>query len=238
MSDCTWRFEQADVDVSADACSHLPPQEPVVRDSCGVDPGHKGAPGHERDAPGDRGDRDDRYYGSHDDQRRYPRYPRDAPRNEAEENPGNNLYVSSLSREAQDADLEALFQPFGALIKAQVMRDPHSREARGFGFVTYEHVKDAEAAIEALNGRELLGRAIVVQKARRGGARTPTPGQYLGPSKRGTRPRRGSRGGRWGDRGDRWGNRGDRWGDRGGYARGASPPPRARAYEDRAPSAA
>lgn len=53
------------------------------------------------------------------------------------------------------------------IIKAQVMYDPHSREPRGFGFVTFENVDDAEAAITALDGQEFLGRTLKIQKVRR-----------------------------------------------------------------------
>jgi transformer-2 protein len=84
------------------------------------------------------------------------------------------------------------------------MYDPHTRESRGFGFVTMESAEEAEAAVTALNATELMGKAITVEKvrcthalglggvmnflfhsqARRGRARTPTPGKYHGPPKR------------------------------------------------------
>ncbi len=69
--------------------------------------------------------------------------------------------------------------------RAQVMYDPHTREPRGFAFVTYEKAEDAEAAITAMNGSDFQGRKINVDKARRGRARTPTPGRYFGPPKKG-----------------------------------------------------
>ena len=65
------------------------------------------------------------------------------------------------------------------------MYDPHSHESRGFGFVTMESAEEAEAAVAALNGTELMGKIMTVEKARRGRARTPTPGRYYGPPKRG-----------------------------------------------------
>lgn len=110
------------------------------------------------------------------------------------------------------------------------MYDPHTRESRGFGFVTMETAEAADAAIAALNGQDLGGKTLIIEKARstrrhpratssrqnrqrahttlppssstaslpakprnpddnqqarRGRARTPTPGRYFGPPKRG-----------------------------------------------------
>lgn len=64
------------------------------------------------------------------------------------------------------------------------MYDPHTRDSRGFGFVTMEVVEDAEAAIAQLNSTDQKGKIMNVEKARRGRARTPTPGRYYGPPKR------------------------------------------------------
>jgi len=150
---------------------------------------------------------------------------RPAPNNSANgTNPGNNLHVSGLSSRVEDSDLLDAFGKFGPIRKAQVMRDPHSRESRGFVFVTMEQIEDADAAVVALNATELLGRTINVEKARRGRARTPTPGQYHGPPKRdihlnrpyqprGGDDRREYRGGGGGNRYD------DRYDGRGGYDR-------------------
>ncbi|GAA6046791.1 hypothetical protein JCM3770_005645 [Rhodotorula araucariae] len=99
-------------------------------------------------------------------------------------NPGNNLHVSGLSLRVEERDLEELFGKYGRIQKCQVMRDPHSKESRGFAFVTMETVEDAEACITNINATELMGRTMNVEKARRGRARTPTPGQYHGPPKR------------------------------------------------------
>lgn len=54
------------------------------------------------------------------------------------------------------------------------MRDPNTKEIRGFGFVTMETAEEAEAAMAALNGLDFLGKVLSVEKARRGRARTPT----------------------------------------------------------------
>lgn len=44
------------------------------------------------------------------------------------------------------------------------MYDPHTRESRGFGFVTMETVEEADAAITALNSTELMGKIITVER--------------------------------------------------------------------------
>lgn len=67
------------------------------------------------------------------------------------------------------------------------MLDPHTRDSRGFGFVTMESAAEADAAITALNATEFMGKTLNVERARRARARTPTPGRYYGPPKRGDR---------------------------------------------------
>ncbi|KAJ7635546.1 hypothetical protein DFH06DRAFT_1003423 [Mycena polygramma] len=79
-------------------------------------------------------------------------------------NPGNNLHVSGLSHKIDTRDLEAAFAKTGRVKKASVMFDPHTRESRGFGFVTMETPEEADAAIAALNGMELGGKSINVEK--------------------------------------------------------------------------
>ncbi|KAF9060955.1 hypothetical protein BDP27DRAFT_1301450 [Rhodocollybia butyracea] len=128
----------------------------------------------DRDRDRDRGDRGDRDRGRRES-------------SQIDNNPGNNLHVSGLSTKCDDRELEAIFVKVGRVSKAQVVYDPHSRESRGFGFVTMETPEEADAAVTALNSTEFMGKTLTVAKARRGRARTPTPGKYYGPTKR--RPR-------------------------------------------------
>ncbi|KZT58335.1 hypothetical protein CALCODRAFT_432775, partial [Calocera cornea HHB12733] len=79
-------------------------------------------------------------------------------------NPGNNLHVSGLSSRVDNRQLEEAFGKFGKVQKAQVMYDPHTRESRGFGFVTMETGEEADAAVAGMNGQEMQGRAINVEK--------------------------------------------------------------------------
>ncbi|KAF9447858.1 RNA-binding domain-containing protein, partial [Macrolepiota fuliginosa MF-IS2] len=81
-------------------------------------------------------------------------------------NPGNNLHVSGLSHKVDSNELEVIFAKVGRVKKASVMYDPHSRESRGFGFVTMETAEEADAAITALNSTELMGKIVTVEKVR------------------------------------------------------------------------
>jgi cold-inducible RNA-binding protein len=85
------------------------------------------------------------------------------------------LYVGNLSFSVTDTDLQNLFQPHGAVQSAQVIVDRDSGRSKGFGFVEMDTGEQGEAAIAALNGQEIGGRALTVNEARpredRGGSR-------------------------------------------------------------------
>ena len=66
------------------------------------------------------------------------------------------------------------------------MKDPHTQESRGFGFVKMVTAEQADAAKEGLQGEIVEGRTLSIEKARRARPRTPTPGKYFGPPKRGS----------------------------------------------------
>lgn len=77
-----------------------------------------------------------------------------------------------------------LFEKYGTVEKCNIMRDPHTKESRGFGFVNMTSVEAADAAKEGLQGEVHEGRTLSIEKARRAKPRTPTPGRYYGPPKR------------------------------------------------------
>ena len=87
----------------------------------------------------------------------------------------NNLYVSNLSYSTQDKDLEEKFSKFGPIKHCKIIRDHNSGKSRGFGFVTFENVKDAENAKSMLDDSELDERKIRIEKARRSGDRRSSP---------------------------------------------------------------
>lgn len=91
-----------------------------------------------------------------------------------------NLFVGNLSFQTADAELQALFEPFGEITRVQVMTDRDTGRSRGFAFVEMANEDEAAKAIEALNGKEVDGRALNVNEARpkpeRSGSRSGTGG--------------------------------------------------------------
>ncbi|KAK1260331.1 hypothetical protein QJS04_geneDACA002067 [Acorus gramineus] len=79
-------------------------------------------------------------------------------------NPGNNLYVTGLSLRVASSDLEKYFSHEGKVLECHIVMDPHTRESRGFGFVTMETVEDADRCIKYLNRSVFEGRLITVEK--------------------------------------------------------------------------
>lgn len=113
---------------------------------------------------------------------------RDGHQNGAEEessNPGSNLFVTGIHPRLSEEEVAALFEKYGTVEKCNIMRDPHTRESRGFGFVKMQDTTAADAAKEGLQGEQYEGRTLSIEKARRARPRTPTPGKYFGPPKRG-----------------------------------------------------
>ncbi len=77
------------------------------------------------------------------------------------------LFVGNLPYSATEGDLQTFFEQAGVTVDSvNVMRDRFSGEARGFGFVEIHDDAQANHAVEACNGRELMGRALVVNEAR------------------------------------------------------------------------
>jgi len=77
------------------------------------------------------------------------------------------LFVGNLPYSATEADITDFFTQAGVTVDSvNVMRDRFTEEARGFGFVEINDDAAANHAIEACNGRDLMGRAVVVNEAR------------------------------------------------------------------------
>ena len=112
------------------------------------------------------------------------------------------IYVGNLSYEVTEEDLWLAFEPFGQVESATIIKDKHSGQSKGFGFVEMASKAEGQSAIDGLNGKELKGRTLNVNEARprtenRGGG-----GGYGGGGGRG-----GGKGGYGGGGGGRRGGR-------------------------------
>eukprot|EP00850_Spirogloea_muscicola_P005417 SM000024S07879 [mRNA] locus=s24:905657:907686:- [translate_table: standard] len=83
---------------------------------------------------------------------------------EAEANPGNNLYITGLSTRVTERDLEDHFAREAKVIEARLVVDPRTKESRGFGFVTVSTIDEAERCMKYLNRSILEGRVITVER--------------------------------------------------------------------------
>jgi RNA recognition motif-containing protein len=77
-----------------------------------------------------------------------------------------NIYVGNLSYEVSGENLRQAFEAFGQVSSASIVKDKYSGQPRGFGFVEMPDQAEAQAAIQNLNGKELLGRPMNVNEAR------------------------------------------------------------------------
>ena len=102
-----------------------------------------------------------------------------------------NIYVGNLPYDLNEEGIKAMFAEFGEVATVTLINDRESGRPKGFGFVEMAEEAEGNAAIAALNGKEVKGRTIRVDKA------TPKT----------ERPRGG-------------GDRGGRGGGRGGFGRG------------------
>ncbi|HKQ37584.1 MAG TPA: RNA-binding protein [Verrucomicrobiae bacterium] len=101
------------------------------------------------------------------------------------------LFVGNLSWDVSESALEEAFAQHGPVSEVKVVMDRDTGKPRGFAFVTMGTKEAADAAIKAMNGAELQGRALTVNEAR---AREERPGG----GGRGGRGDRGGGGGRGG----------------------------------------
>jgi RNA recognition motif-containing protein len=82
------------------------------------------------------------------------------------DNMSKNIYVGNLSYSVDDGELEQMFAAFGTVTSAKVINDRETGRSKGFGFVEMSNDQEADAAIEALNGKDNGGRALTVNIAR------------------------------------------------------------------------
>jgi RNA recognition motif-containing protein len=92
----------------------------------------------------------------------------------------SKLYVGNLSYSVRDEDLQQQFSSFGQVQSAKVMMERDTGRSKGFGFVEMSSPSEAEAAIQAMHGKNMGGRDLTVNIARPMEARAPRSGGFGG----------------------------------------------------------
>ena len=100
----------------------------------------------------------------------------------------SKLFVGNLSFNTTENDLQDMFAAHGTVVEANLMMDRATGRPRGFGFVTMGTPEEAEAAINALNGKSIDGRSLTVNVAKPREERTGGSGggrrEYSGSNRR------------------------------------------------------
>jgi cold-inducible RNA-binding protein len=94
------------------------------------------------------------------------------------------LFVDGLSFDETDDTLRALFAPLGTVNSVMIIMDRDSGRSKGFGFVEMSSDKEANTAIQEINGRMVNGRSLMVNEARPKEARSGSGGGSGGGSRR------------------------------------------------------
>ncbi len=95
-----------------------------------------------------------------------------------------NIYVGNLSPDVADDVIREVFESFGDVTSARVIKDRFTHQSRGFGFVEMPEQSQAQTAIKGLNGKELQGKQMKVSEARPRPSEGRTGGEPMGYSGR------------------------------------------------------
>ena len=76
-----------------------------------------------------------------------------------------NIYVGNLERNATEAELRELFEAFGQVASVNILKDKHSGQPKGFGFVEMPDKVEGQAAIAGLKGKQLRERTMDIAEA-------------------------------------------------------------------------
>jgi RNA recognition motif-containing protein len=77
-----------------------------------------------------------------------------------------NIYVGNLAYSISEDELRSAFESFGQVDSVKIIKEKHSGQSKGFGFVEMPAAQEAQSAINDLNGKELKGRTLKVNEAR------------------------------------------------------------------------
>ena len=108
-----------------------------------------------------------------------------------------SIYVGNLSYQVTEEDVTAIFAEYGTVKRVQLPIDRETGRMRGFGFVEMSADAEEDAAIEALDGAEWMGRDLRVNKAKPREDRRPASNGGGWGGDGGRRSSGGGGGGRW-----------------------------------------
>ncbi|MFN0275992.1 MAG: RNA recognition motif domain-containing protein [Chitinophagales bacterium] len=77
-----------------------------------------------------------------------------------------DIYVGSIPFKMKETELKQIFEKHGAVDSVKIIIDKITRQNKGFAFVSMPEDEEAQNAIKALHGTELLGRKIIVTEAK------------------------------------------------------------------------
>jgi len=77
-----------------------------------------------------------------------------------------NIYVGNLNYALTEDELKEVFEELGNVVSVKIIKDRETGKSKGFGFVEYDNEESAQQAIEEMNGAEVMGRRLKVNKAR------------------------------------------------------------------------
>lgn len=77
-----------------------------------------------------------------------------------------SIYIGNLSYDVTEEDLKSVFAEYGSVRRVNVPTDRETGRPRGFAFVELSSDTEEDAAIEALDGAEWMGRDLKVNKAK------------------------------------------------------------------------
>lgn len=130
--------------------------------------------------------------------------------------PADTLFIGNISFDATPDLVSEAFAEYGTVQSVRLPTDQDTGSLKGFGYVSFASIEEAQGALEAMQGADIAGRNIRLDfagpKPDNGGGR----GGFGGRGRGGDRGGRGGRGGGRGGFGDR-GGRGGRGGGRGGF---------------------
>lgn len=145
--------------------------------------------------------------------KRTPRQNNSRTSNETRNPPSTGLYIGNLNWDTSVADVEEAFSSFGGVKDVRLITDRDSGRSKGFGYIEFESIERAQAALDGFNGQELGGRTIRLDFS------TPRPEYTGGGGGSYGGGRSGGRGGGYGG-GGRGGGRGGGYGGSFGGSRG------------------